>query len=191
MIWGIGTGRCGTKSYANQIGGVHEAKPRIYHTSYLYYKSGGGGEALLMDDLREHMNIGKPLIHNRYSFVIPVIKKIDFSPEFHWLIREPKSCIESMYRYGFYTDNDSRICQDDMKDWSRLRKLCWYYTETNRIIKEQAIPRKLILTETLTEKINVSDSKSDVRWDDDIQYLDESIKIYEDILNGDLSCASA
>ena len=46
MIWGIGTGRCGTKSAAKLFGGVHEPEPGLAENAALYArKKGRGGYA--------------------------------------------------------------------------------------------------------------------------------------------------
>ena len=45
MIWGIGTGRCGTKSAAKLFGGVHEPEPGLAENAALYArKKGRGGD---------------------------------------------------------------------------------------------------------------------------------------------------
>jgi len=89
MIWGIGTGRCGTMSLAKEIDGVHEPKPALDNSGY-------AAIGLLKDRLAK----GKPSIDWKQSFYIPEIKQIDPDAHFIWLIRNPFEFVSSFVARG-------------------------------------------------------------------------------------------
>lgn len=179
MIWVVGTGRCGTGSYAKQVGGVHEPKPAIFR--YVHdWIMGEGEEEWVLSTLMKHMVYGKPLVHNRYSLVIPQIKKVDPKAEFVWLIRKPKECIESMASYGFFGERKDGVVDDtrpvpknDMfSSWSLIKKNAWYYRWLNALIKKDlnGDAYKVIKTEDIGVRENVGE-REEFNWTEDEVYL--------------------
>jgi len=95
MIWGVGTGRCGTGSLAHELGAQHEIR------------DWDGRRETVEPYLLAHRQVNHPVVDYRLSVCVPDILKADPDAEFIWLIREPVACIESLwYRSDMYIEND-------------------------------------------------------------------------------------
>ena len=160
MIWGVGTGRCGTTSYAEEIGGLHEPghSTHLKHLAKGYYPRGFYANEI-KGHLREIMAMGRPAVDNGYSFIIPLIMEVDPVAEIHWLIREPRICIESMWNYGFYglRDGKEEVMRVSPLSWpdhfTRLMKLTWYWISTNRKIAHDAPGARIVRTDELSLRL--------------------------------------
>jgi hypothetical protein len=89
MIWGIGTGKCGTSSLASYFGGLHEPSPGI--------RTGKRAKEVLL----ERINLGSPLISDMAQHqVIPEIIEVDPDYKFVWLVRNPWDYVASRMAEG-------------------------------------------------------------------------------------------
>jgi hypothetical protein len=139
MIWVIGTGRCGTKSYAVWKGGVHEPRPSIRQEALQYYYKQDKSEAL-MEKLKDRLKYGL-CSDNCQSLVIAPIVSIDKKAKFVWLIRNPNDCIHSFMRRGGWNAYIETLKIEPKKGfhehWGDLQKFTWYYWFLNGIIAQR------------------------------------------------------
>ena len=164
MLYGVGTGRCGTKSLAKQMGGLHEPEPSIHHEAIDYYRT-GNISANLIRVIKQRAVMDVPIIvDNKQSLVIDIICRFDKDAEFIWLIRDIKGCVESFMKRGTYNQfrETHRISPTEgfPTEWDDKVKTHWMYFEKNVTIlnalkRNMKLP-KIILTSELTEKENVS-----------------------------------
>jgi len=141
MIWGLGTGRCGTRSLAAQYGGLHEPKPWFKEEARNYWMH--GEEELLRHRIKERAKLDTPLVVDfKQSWCIPLILEIDPDARFVWLIRDAVDCVNSMVAGKWWSDRDwhgtRRI--EPRAGWTpldgRMNKCVWYWLTTNRIIDD-------------------------------------------------------
>lgn len=146
-VYVVGTGRCGTASLAEKLGGLHEPDPDIIHESAQFYL--GNPQILpdLIEKLKERRKLDAPTIaDNRQSLVIPIIRQVDPASKFILLVREPTACIESFYARGAYSEDDSSKSEDKWvanrpkpltgfpQHWTAFMKCTWRWVEVHRTI---------------------------------------------------------
>lgn len=141
MIYVVGTGRCGTKSIANLLNGVHEPKPRIVVEANDYFNGDRHSFAVLAQKLRKRAMLPTTLISdNKQSLVIPLLAKIDPSAHFVVLFREPIASIASFIgrhwyrRPSIWETNRLRPWNGFPMNWSQTMKCAWLWRETYRRI---------------------------------------------------------
>lgn len=110
MRWGVGTGRCGTRSLAEQLGGIHEPSPGLV-----------GPRVKQLEILRGRLSKGLPSVDRLQSFAIPLIAQVDPSAHVLWLARDPWGCVPSML-------------QTAHEGIQTLEESCDYWLNTNRKI---------------------------------------------------------
>ena len=142
MIWGIGTGRCGTKSLAADLGGVHEPTPWLGHRAVEAYRwpGQGGPVAWCWTRIKERRESGEAaVVDAQHSYVIPLIRQVDPAAEFAWVIRNPQSTAESLIEGGVWTEQDGngRDRWAPAEGWlgePRVVKAAMYYRAVMAII---------------------------------------------------------
>lgn len=164
MIWGVGTGRCGTKSLAEDLGGVHEPQPWLGEDAILCHYGDKAARSRTMDKLRERFQSRKPCVDLAHSWLIPEILEVDPGAMFIWVIRRPTQCVHSFLAGGSWTERDfhgtrkwyPRAGWPD--DFTRFDKACEYWREVNMLIWEErnACPERfgVIQTERLVNHEN-------------------------------------
>lgn len=89
MIWGLGTGGCGTLSLARELeDGVHEPRPGL------------SPSCDVLEVLRGRLEVGRPCVDRLHSLLIPQIRDVDPNSEIIFLIRNPWDCVRSMVATG-------------------------------------------------------------------------------------------
>mgnify|MGYP000994572130 CR=1 FL=1 len=166
MIWVIGTGRCGTKSYAKWKGGVHEPKPSIREDALEYYYKGKANDSLI-DKLKDRMKYGL-CSDNNQSLVIPPIVKVDKKAHFVWLVRKHVDCIESFLRRGGYNKyrETTKITPKEgfLTEWGDLQKFTWYYWFLNGLIAQRLSETGASFEIINTEDIPIRENTSKENW---------------------------
>jgi len=101
--WILGCPRSGTKSAAQEYGGVHEPQPWIDGMAQEYYRrladleSWDSLEPALRGIIEERRDLNVGCVSDQaHSYVIPLILQIDPDPSFVWLLRDPFSWIASI-----------------------------------------------------------------------------------------------
>lgn len=140
MIWGVGTGRCGTKSLSERLGGVHEPKPwMLEHPAY--YRRGLIGPDECIKTILGRMELGaSSCVDFKQSFVMDLIVKQDKDWRFVWIIRNPMECVSSFLSGGGFTKQDlfgERYIQP-AAGWgdekSQLKRIAYHWLQTNRMV---------------------------------------------------------
>lgn len=141
MIWGVGTGRCGTKSLAVLVNGEHEGFPGLGKwVAMVLANEPQGDPEKVKQILRHRLREGKPSVDYAQSYVMDWIEEIDPDAEFIALFREPVTCIESMLRLEWWSETDQfgRFKPRPMGAWpddaTRLDKAIWHWSFTNQRI---------------------------------------------------------
>lgn len=141
MLWGLGTGRCGTHSLAREIGGLHEPnKPIMVQTARA---ANGNNDAIcrVRAQLKSFVDEGKPIVNLHFVPVLPLILEVDPDPSFVWVWREyvdvMQSQLQPAHRYweeGYrdwtefmYPFNEWRF----MPNYFQEEKGLWYWTAVN------------------------------------------------------------
>jgi len=156
MIWGVGTGRCGTRSLAADLEGVHEPQPWFTDepVRYLLY---GLFEEQIKERLKERLSLGVHVVDLTHSFVMPLIREVDPSAVFYWPVRDPFAFCCSILAGWQWTDNaDWGVRQlKPPTGWGeveRLDKAIYHWRRTNAVIFENidfTNGDKILLTENL------------------------------------------
>jgi hypothetical protein len=175
MIWGVGTGRCGTRSLAGQLGGLHEPVPRLEEHP-VQYKCDINKDVrgLLIERLQERLDLGATAIVDlKHSYVVDLICEVDPDAKFIWMLREPVPCISSLLNGGAFTETDWngqrkwRPLGGWPKDMSRESKVIAYWIYLNSLIMRSLIviqnQWQLVLTNSLTVRDNVYPDQSRVQ----------------------------
>ena len=173
MQYVVGTGRCGTATIAQQLGGVHEPRPSIVKEAFDYYMGNRQFIGELAKKLRIRAAMDTPVISdNRQSYVIPLIREIDPDAEFIVLIREPRACIASMLHRGAYQRPKwywdiyrPRPCTGFPANWTPVMKVGWLWRETYRVILADVGTTRFraIFTSELGDKVaNASKSRPEL-----------------------------
>ncbi len=161
MIWGVGTGRCGTKSLAKSLGGIHEPQPWFQDEPKKWWLSGEPSAELALTIL-DRREMDTPIVVDfKHSYIMPLIKQIDPKASFVWVIREPVQCIKSMVHGKWWgeTDNNGANLIEPYAGFfwglTRVYKCIWYYEKVNREIYKHIKDISLIVyTEDLLEHEN-------------------------------------
>lgn len=104
MIWGVGTGRCGTHSLAADLGGLHEPAPWLGAASVAAYWGEAWALERCRDVIRRRLELGAPAIVDLHqSWLIPLICEVDVTAEFIWMLRDPAGCVASFLSAGAWT----------------------------------------------------------------------------------------
>lgn len=140
MIWGVGTGRCGTKSLAETIGGVHEPQPWLLDEPVRYLLGETELKDVLIEKLRARLELGVPIVDLKNSYLIDLIIEVDPSAQFIWMWRDPEDCIRSFLAGGSWTEQDDfgakklRPKFGWQPEATRLDKAIWYWREVNHFL---------------------------------------------------------
>ena len=146
MIWGVGTGRCGTRSLATYLKGEHEPKPWLKQEAAHYHRGldpDGEYERFLVGQLTERAAHDTPIIVDlKNSYVMDLIERVDPDAHFIALFRNPFDCIASFMQGGAFTDRDwngdRKLQPKDGwgEETTRVRKVAYHWFETNHTIVE-------------------------------------------------------
>jgi hypothetical protein len=141
VIWALGTGRCGTRSLAAQLGGVHEPRPWFSTEAIRAYYGDAAARATVREKLLGRLALGVPVVSDlHHSYAIPLICEVDPHASFVWLVRHPMTCIASLLAGGAWTaQNDNSATLWRPADgwpayWSRLIIGMHYWCSVNRAI---------------------------------------------------------
>lgn len=175
-VYVVGTGRCGTASLAEKLGGLHEPEPNIVHEATQYYFGNLDIYPTLVNKLKERKKLSTSVIaDNKQSLVIPLIREIDPKAKFVLLVREPMSCIKSFYARGAYSEDEHKkrkaIWVDNRliphmgfpEDWSQFTKCAWYWVEIHRTVFSSVDLKQLeiILTDEIGKSTTLNQSKKE------------------------------
>ena len=165
--WGVGTGRCGTKSLAMDIGGLHEPQPWFRQAAQQWWSGDRSKEDEILGILLHRMTLGVPIVDMHHSFIIPLIKRVDDSPYFIWLLRDPERCVDSLLDATTWTlewyENTNELIRPDwanegmqMGDPGRQVMAWWYYANVNYTIARElrGCQYEIRLTEELENWVN-------------------------------------
>lgn len=175
MRWGIGTGRCGTRSLAFQMNGIHEPKPWINGLPNAWRK-----ERRLSNRKKKIEPILEKIIDERswldteivvdfqQTLCIDLILKVDPDAEFVAVFRKPLECIGSFMVGGATQQTVSPIVHP-LEPWNRwtddLFKIMFHYKWINHEIYQLKLRLKdrvkVIKTESLEEHVNKYPKKYD------------------------------
>jgi len=140
VIYGVGTGRCGTKSLAADLGGLHEPKPWLGAQSVAAYYGDEGAYRWCRARLEERLALGAPAIVDlHHSWLIPLICQVDASAEFIWVMRDPAGCVASFLAGNAWSKptgwaNLWHPYEGWPEAFSRFDKALGYWAEVNLII---------------------------------------------------------
>ena len=147
MIWGTGTGRCGTKSLAKDLGGLHEPQPWFGDLAKKYYY----GNTLSPEDeqelyaiIHDRIALNTPTVDVNYSYILPLIDKLDPYAFFVFVFRHPIDCISSFMAGGLSTALAAvhpKLVEDHQKELKRYQQVdvCTsHYKKINSIICGEA-----------------------------------------------------
>lgn|GEM_PF-5757258 len=163
MIWGVGTGRCGTRSLATLLRGRHE--PGCWDSQPVAYQHAGEHQDWLRGKLQERLGLGVPAVVDlQHSYVVPLIEEIDPDATFIWMVREPVACISSLLSGGSWTrgDGHGRRKLSPAAGWSdvvtRLDKAIWYWLNVNQLLDRVLArrPHELWLTSELPGSVHLN-----------------------------------
>ena len=105
MIWGVGSGRCGTKSLSLELEGVHEPQPWLDDLPVMWHLH-RKGEGELLSRLKMRLDEGLPCVDLKQSYCIPLIKRLDPDAKFIVMFRNPILTISSLVAGGSWTEQD-------------------------------------------------------------------------------------
>lgn len=141
MKWGVGAGRCGTKSLALLLNGTHEPFPGFEDLMPAWLqKPNKDLEAQIKHIIQARLTEGKPSVDFAQTYLMDLIAEVDPDPWFVWVLRNPITNIESMLRLEWWTDLDAngRYKPAPLGGWaegtSRLEKAIWHWNFTNRTV---------------------------------------------------------
>lgn len=173
MLWGVGTGRCGTKSLADQMGGLHEPEPSIKEEA-LERMSSGAIMPTLIDKIINRSKLDVPIISdNKQSFVIDLIADYDKDAKFIWLLRDPLSTsisLASRGEWGSILRYQPKL--EEFDELPLIRKCAMYWLHKNLLIEKSLCGLKydVIFTDRLDVRSNVAltnliePHQTDVSW---------------------------
>lgn len=157
--WGLGTGRCGTRSLAADLGGMHEMKPWFGPEAIAAYYGDPSCRSLCVEKLKVRLDTGVPQVDLHHAYLIPLIVEVDPDADFIWLIRHPLTCIASFLAGTAWTRTarDSETLWRPRYGWpmgtQRVDKAITYWIMVNNLIERDLAacgrPWRLVRTETL------------------------------------------
>lgn len=173
MIWGIGTGRCGTRSLARLLSGIHEPQPWLAEDSVAYAQRGEHADHLKAL-LRGRLALDVPAVVDlRQSYIIPLIGEVDPQAQFLWLARHPMLCIGSFLAGGSWTSRDLHGARklSPAEGWpagaTRLEKATWFWVAVNQRIQQDlertGAPFEVWLTHELPAQVH--ENHYEASWD--------------------------
>ncbi len=141
MIWGLGTGRCGTKSLAAEMGGLHEPKPGLFGEAILAHYGNTVAREITLARLVERSLMDTPIVvDQKHSWCIPLIRTVDACPEFVWMVRNPVACVASLVSGTAFSRSDAfgvRKWHPEgfWPDWmTRTEKAAAYWLGVNKLL---------------------------------------------------------
>ena len=178
MIWGVGVGRCGTKSLADQMGGLHEPDDRFKHEAIDYHERGRVSLSLI-NELARRTAMDTPIVvDNKQSLVIRLISEIDEDASFIWLLRSPIESSVSIAKRGYW--GQLPRCTPKVEgffDLTHFRKCAMYWLYKNKLIEREleGLPYQVIFTNSLRVKANKSIGSKAVYHEEDMLWIGENI----------------
>jgi len=167
MIWGVGTGRCGTKSLAKHLKGEHEPKPWFTDRPRKWYDGTITVQGIrdLENAMKARAKLDTPIIVDfKQSYIMDyIISFVDPDASFIWVIREPVACVSSMVAgkwYGETDGNGENLLTPPDSTWDRFIKCIWYYNTVNEEIYRHKDHIKAV---HLTEELPVWENKYPIR----------------------------
>ena len=142
MIWGIGTGRCGTHSLAADLGGLHEPRPWIGAAAVEAYWGDATATAYCREVLLLRLAQDIPAVVDLHlSLLIPLICALDAQATFVWMWREPVGCVGSFLAQGAWTTPGKwptlwRPRYGWPESFSRFDRALAYWVMVNEMIAE-------------------------------------------------------
>jgi hypothetical protein len=134
VIWGLGTGRCGTRSLAAQLHGLHEPHPTLHHVVEAR-RGDAKADARLRDAIEKRLALGAPAISDwRNSFAVPWIRAVDPEPEWFWLVREPVACVTSLRYMGSFVPDKTWATGLASGTTTQVEQAAYYWIATNGLI---------------------------------------------------------
>lgn len=164
MIWGMGTGRCGTKSLSRFLDGDHEPQPWIRDEAIRTFYDEPVAKAMVLPKLKERLHVGRPCVDLKHSYLIREIMELDASAEFVWVVREPVATVASLLSGGSWTEVNQygRDLWRPRGGWvnmeSRIEKAVAHWWHTNMICLnhfKRDGRTKLMLCDELPVRMNV------------------------------------
>ncbi len=103
MVWGVGTGHCGTTLLANNMKGRHQPAPKLMCSAPEYYNYPERAPKGLYGELEKLRDLDTPIVvSHKYSLCMDAIIYVDPKAEFIWLLRDPSDTIRSDMQRGLY-----------------------------------------------------------------------------------------
>lgn len=137
----MGTGRCGTKSLAADLGGLHEPEPWFGADATAAYWGDEQAIKLCRARLEYRLELGAPAIVDlHHSYIMPLICDVDPDASFVWAIRQPVACIGSFLAGNAWSGDPGNwptLWQPRRGWWggtTRLQKATTYWCAVNTII---------------------------------------------------------
>lgn len=161
-LYGVGTGRCGTKSLAAYMRGVHEPTPWLREEAIAAYWGDPVARALCIGKLRSRLRLYAPIVVDmKQSYLIPLICRLDPEAAFVWMVRNPAACIASFLAGGSWTETNQYGAGlwHPRAGWalnlSRFDKAMIFWREVNHLIAQDLAacgrPWQCVRTEELGE----------------------------------------
>jgi len=141
MIWGLGTGRCGTHSLAKEIGGEHELdRPTMIQTARAA-NGDNNARCAVQAKLKSFIDEGKPIVNLHFVPVLPLILELDPDPSFVWVwrgyARVMQSQLQGSHCYWEEGYRDWTEFMHPFNEWEYMptyfqeQKGLWYWTAVN------------------------------------------------------------
>lgn len=168
MIWGMGTGRCGTKSLARFLGGEHEPQPWIRDEGIRAFFGEPVAVSQAKVKLKERLAAGVPCVDLKHSFLIKQIEELDANAAFVWVARDPVATVQSFLSGGSWTvvNQYGRDLWRPRHGWqnmeSRIEKAAAHWWHTNMICLNhfrRHHDTRLILCDELPVRLNVYEDR--------------------------------
>ena len=189
MVWGIGTGRCGTMSLAEARNGWHipitdDSPIREMAIPWALGHLTEQDEQSLLAVLAWWATTTEYsiLVNWYFSYILPLIEKADPNASFVYVWRDPIGTITSMIRDSWWFKRDVRPLGDAVVDSDipfELLSIMNRYIVTNRIICEYlentSRPYEVLRTADIGVHTHKGSKKRTVVWRDGAE---EKVKIY-------------
>lgn len=160
--WALGTGRCGTRSLAQQIGGIHEPQPWTRGRSVCWARNREYEDELLTV-LRSRSQLETPCVSClQQSYLVPLIRAVDPNSSCVFLIRKPLTCVNALTRSWQHQRGINRIgwvAQEE--DW---QKAAGHYLAVNSMLLARMLERFDRWTVVATEDLTVHANRGRSAW---------------------------